>query len=126
MANPDQRFYERIDMPSEHNSVNEILKKEKIDSIKLQNEEPTRILALLTNQLSLQYQVASLANDYSEKEIQHRVDEQFTFLLSEITGEDQKTILQLVYGSIPTPGAIYAAPLCLMTIDLSAHLNKLH
>ena len=39
------------------------------NDLKLQNEEPTRILALLTNQLSLQYQVASLANDYSEKEI---------------------------------------------------------
>lgn len=39
------------------------------NDLKLQNEEPTRILALLTNQLSLQYQVASLANNYSEKEI---------------------------------------------------------
>lgn len=56
----------------------------------------------------------------------NQMDEQFTFLLSEITGEDQKTILQLVYGSIPTPEAIQASSLCLMTIDLSAHLNKLH
>lgn len=37
--------------------------------LKLQNEEPTRILALITNQLSLQYQVSSLAASYSEKEI---------------------------------------------------------
>lgn len=37
--------------------------------LKLQNEEPTRILAMITNQLSLQYQVSSLAASYSEKEI---------------------------------------------------------
>lgn len=39
------------------------------NDLKLQNEEPTRILALLTNQLSLQYQVASLVDKYSEKDI---------------------------------------------------------
>jgi len=39
------------------------------NDLKLQNEEPTRILAMLTNQLSLQYQVGSLINSYSEKEI---------------------------------------------------------
>lgn len=55
----------------------------------------------------------------------NQLDEQFTFGLSEITGEDQKTIMQLVYGSIATPGAIYASPLCQMTIDLSAYLNSI-
>lgn len=39
------------------------------NDLKLQNEEPTRILSLLTNQLSLQYQVASMSNNYSEKDI---------------------------------------------------------
>ena len=39
------------------------------NDLKLQNEEPTRILAMLTNQLSLQYQVSALAKDHSEKEI---------------------------------------------------------
>ena len=39
------------------------------NDLKLQNEEPTRILSMLTNQLSLQYQVASLASSHSEKEI---------------------------------------------------------
>ena len=39
------------------------------NDLKIQNEEPTRILALLTNQLSLQYQVSSLASKHSEKEI---------------------------------------------------------
>lgn len=39
------------------------------NDLKLQNEEPTRILGLLTNQLSLQYQVGSLSSRYSEKEI---------------------------------------------------------
>jgi len=37
--------------------------------LKLQNEEPTRILSLLTNQLTLQYQVSALIEKYSEKEI---------------------------------------------------------
>lgn len=39
------------------------------NDLKLQNEEPTRILALLTNQLSLQYQVAALTTKNNEKEI---------------------------------------------------------
>ena len=39
------------------------------NDLKLQNEEPTRILAMLTNQLSLQYQVSALAKDHSEKQI---------------------------------------------------------
>lgn len=39
------------------------------NDLKLQNEEPTRILAMLTNQLSSQYQVGSLVGKYSEKEI---------------------------------------------------------
>ena len=39
------------------------------NDLKLQNEEPTKILALLSNQLSLQYQVSSLANNYNEKDI---------------------------------------------------------
>ena len=37
--------------------------------LKLQNEEPTRILSLLTNQLTLQYQVSALIEKYSEKDI---------------------------------------------------------
>ena len=37
--------------------------------LKLQNEEPTRILAMLTNQLTLQYQVGSMISSHSEKEI---------------------------------------------------------
>ena len=40
------------------------------NDLKLQNEEPTRILAMLSNQLSLQYQVASLAsNGHDERSI---------------------------------------------------------
>lgn len=39
------------------------------NDLKIQNEEPTRILSLLTNQLSLQYQVSSLASNHTEKDI---------------------------------------------------------
>lgn len=54
-----------------------------------------------------------------------QLDERFTFLLSEIMGDDEKCILQLTYGSIATPGTIDASPLCLLTIDLSAYLNAI-
>ena len=39
------------------------------NDLKLQNEEPTRIISMLTNQLSLQYQVGALSSSHSEKEI---------------------------------------------------------
>lgn len=51
------------------------------------------------------------------------LDEQFTFLLSELGDMDEKLTLRLNYNCIPTPGTLDGHPLCLMTIDLSDYLK---
>lgn len=53
----------------------------------------------------------------------NNMDEQFTFLLSEIEDGDEKIIFQMNYNCIPVPGAIYDTPHCLMTIDVSDYLK---
>lgn len=53
----------------------------------------------------------------------NNMDEQFTFLLSEIEDGDEKIIFQMDYNCIPVPGAIYDTPHCLMTIDVSDYLK---